>query len=67
MNAWPSQFFLKPFILDMDATSTRFGAVLSQLGDDGTDHIVAYGSRSLSKPERQYCVTWRELLVVEEF
>ena len=51
----------------MDATSTRFGAVLSQLGDDGTDHIVAYGSRSLSKPERQYCVTWRELLVVEEF
>ena len=58
----------------MDATSTRFGAVLSQLGDDGTDHIVAYGSRSLSKPERQYCVTWRELvetltltLVVVEF
>ena len=49
-NAWPSWNVSKPFILDMDATSTRFSAMLSQLGDDGTDHVVAYGSRSLTNP-----------------
>ena len=29
--------------------------------------MVAYGSRSLSKPERRYCVTRRELLAVVTF
>ena len=45
--------FLTPFILDTEASSNGFGAVLSQFGDDGTEHVVAYGSCSLSKPERQ--------------
>ena len=59
--------FSKSFILDTDASATGLGAVLSQLGDDGKEHVIAYGSRTLSKSERQYCVTRRELLAVVEF
>ena len=43
------------------------GAVLSQLDDEGRAHVVAYASRLLSKPERQNCVTRRELLAVVGF
>jgi hypothetical protein len=57
----------KPFILDTDASDTGIGAVLSQLSDDGTERVVAYASRTLSKPERRYCVTRRELLAVVYF
>ena len=43
------------------------GAVLSQIGGDGQEHVIAYGSRLLTKSERQYCVTQRELLAVVVF
>ena len=59
--------FSRPFILDTDASATGLGAVLSQVGDDGREHVVAFGSHALSKPERQYCVTRRELLAVVHF
>ena len=59
--------FSRPFILDTDASDTGLGAVLSQLDDQGREHVIAYGSRLLSKPERQYCVTRRELLAVVFF
>ncbi|KAG1926663.1 hypothetical protein F2P79_024745 [Pimephales promelas] len=39
------------------------GAVLSQRGENG-ERVVAYYSCSLSRPERNYCVTRRELLAV---
>ena len=39
------------------------GAVLSQQGGDG-EHAVAFFSRALSRAERNYCVTRRELLAV---
>jgi hypothetical protein len=55
----------KEFILDTDASATGIGAVLSQ--DDGREHVIAYASRTLSKPERRYCVTRRELLAVVTF
>ena len=54
----------KDFIIDTDASGTGIGAVLSQTGDDGKEHVISYFSQVLSKPERQYCVTRRELLAI---
>ena len=51
----------------MDASDTGIGGVLSQLDSDGRERVIAYGSRLLSKPERQYCMTRRELLAVVTF
>ena len=38
------------FILDIDASLDTVGAVLSQV-QDRVEHVIAYGSRPLSKPE----------------
>ena len=54
------------FILDTDACETGVGAVLSQ-NINGEEKVIAYGSRVLSKQERRYCVTRRELLAVVHF
>ena len=59
--------YTRPFILDTDASNTGIGAVLSQVDSDGRERAIAYASRALSKPERQYCVTRRELLAVVYF
>ena len=59
--------FSKQFILDTDASDSGLGAVLSQIGEDGTEKVIAYGSQLLSKPERKYCVARRELLAVVKF
>ena len=56
--------FSKPFNLDTDASNTGIGAVLSQCDEEGRERVIAYASRLLSKPERSYCVTRRELLAV---
>ncbi len=53
----------EPFVLDTDASGTGIGAVLSQVRK-GRECVVAYASRILSKPERRYCTTRRELLAV---
>ena len=55
--------FEKPFILDTDASNVAIGAALSQV-DDGVERPIAYFSKTLSKPETCYCVTWKELLAV---
>lgn len=55
------------FILDTDASDTGIGAVLSQVQEDGSERVIAYASRVLTKPERRYCVTRRELLAVVSF
>ena len=34
---------------------------------DGVEHVIPYASRILTKPERRYCVTKRELLAVVTF
>jgi len=59
--------FNKPFILDTDASNTGIGGVLSQLDEAGNECVIAYASRTLSKAERRYCVTRRELLAVVTF
>lgn len=58
--------FSKPFILDTDASDVAIGAVLSQV-HNGMERVIAYASRTLSKAERQYCVTRKELLAVVYF
>ena len=55
----------RPFIMDTDASNVGIGAVLAQKGED-RERAVAYFIRSLSKPQRNYCVDRRELLAVVE-
>ena len=52
-----------PFILDADASNSAIGAVLSQWQGD-QERVIAYYSRTLNPPEKQYCATRRELLTV---
>ena len=60
--------FGKPFLLDtMPAKLHGVGAVLSQRSEDGQECVIAYGSRTLSKAERTYNVTRKELLAVVTF
>ena len=54
------------FYLDTDASACSIGAVLSQ-ENEGTEKVIAYGSRVLSSNERNYCVTRRELLAIVWF
>ena len=53
-------------ILDTDASDIGIGGVLSQV-QEGEERVLSYGSRTLSKSERNYCVTDRELLAVRYF
>lgn len=55
------------FVLDTDASDAGIGAVLSQLGENGSERVVAYGSRCLNKQERNYCTTRKEMLAVVFF
>ena len=41
--------------------------MLSQTDAEGKERVIAYESRLLSKSQRKYCVTRRELLVVVVF
>ncbi|KAK3083976.1 hypothetical protein FSP39_006179 [Pinctada imbricata] len=58
--------FSKPFIVDTDASDRAIGCVISQK-QDGYEKVIAYASRPLSKSERKYCVTRKELLAVVHF
>ena len=49
--------------LVLDTDDRTLGVVLSQ-DQGGVEQVLAYGSRTLSKPEKNYCVTRRELLAI---
>ena len=51
------------YTLDTDASDEAVGEVLSQEQDE-CERVVAYYSKALSKAERVYCVTRKELLAV---
>ena len=55
--------FNHQFILDTDASQERIGAVLSQ-NIDGHERVIAYASRTLTKAERKYCTTRKEMLAL---
>ena len=54
------------FILDTDASHDCIGAVLSQV-QNGEERVLAYASHRLSKAERGYCITRKELLAVYRY
>ena len=51
------------FPLDCDASNVGVGAVLSQL-QNGDEKVISYFSKCLSRSERQYCTTRKELLAI---
>jgi hypothetical protein len=59
------------FYLSTDASNDALGAVLEQDQEDGKGvmrrKVIAYGSKSLSRAQRQYCATHKELLAVITF
>jgi hypothetical protein len=55
---------MAPFRLECDASKRACGAVLSQQGDDGHWHPVAFMSKSFIEAERNYDIYDRELLAI---
>ena len=53
----------QPFVLDCDSSNVGAGAVLSQL-QNGEEKVISYFSQCLSRSERQFCTTRKELLAV---
>ena len=54
------------YILDTDASGFALGAVLSQI-QEGEEKVISYGSKVMSKEQRNYCTTRRELLAIITF
>ena len=50
-------------ILDTNASNKAAGVALSQMVE-GEECVVAYYSKTFSLPQRNYCITRRELLAV---
>ena len=58
--------FDRPFILATDASEHAMGYVLSQLGDDGKEHPIAYGGRALHNHKLRWHITDKEGLALVE-
>ncbi|KAK3749040.1 hypothetical protein QZH41_005695 [Actinostola sp. cb2023] len=48
----------------VDASPVGLGAILTQKDENGHSHVIAYGSRSLTKTEQNYSQTEREVLAI---
>ena len=57
--------FTKPFKLHTDACGSGLGAALYKTHEDGTDAVIAYVSRSLSKAESHYPAHKLEFLTLK--
>ena len=53
------------FVLDTDASAFAVGGALSQR-INGVEHPLGFASKTLSRTQRNYCTTYRELLAVVE-
>ena len=49
------------YVLDTDSSDTQISGVLNQV-QDGVERVISYGSRTLNKAEKNYCITHKELL-----
>lgn len=56
----------KEFILTTDASEMALSYILGQKDDQGREHVIAYGGRSLRKPEKKYPIHELEALAVIE-
>lgn len=54
--------FDNPFIMHIDASDLRAGAVLSQVGPDGLEHHVYYFSLKFDKAQTSYSVVEKKVL-----
>ena len=55
--------FEEAFIVDCDSSDDGLGTVLSQ-NHQGAEHVVYYAIRTLTKAERKYCATRKEMLAL---
>ena len=51
-------YWNKPFHVHMDASSIELGICLTQPGEGGIDHPIAYSSRKLSTEEKNYTTSY---------
>ena len=54
----------REFIIDCDASTKAIGFVLSQVGDDGQQHPIAFNGRSLRSNEKNWSITELEGLAL---
>ena len=50
--------------MQTDASDCVLGAILAQKDSQGNEHVVAYGSRTLSDREKYYSAMEKEALVI---
>lgn len=60
----PGPDYEMKFCLQTDASNLGIGAVLSQMGEDGSDRPVAYYSRKLLSREKNYAAVDKECLAI---
>ena len=57
--------FTQPFKLHTDSCGSGLGAVLYQTHEDGTDAVIAYASRNLTKAKSDYPMHKLEFLALK--